>query len=160
MLTKLLDGLRLNVQRFQELAGLLRDIVVDEIRDAEPLDVRPLEASQMNSPLNEWRQHARVARRTGDQNPGVWEQSSLEKINSVGQGSSAPNALVVTVQDEKHPIFHQVKRAPYLGDGVAKGGCSWEQFSSQVVQHGAATKFTKGHNEGQRWAIALDCPLV
>lgn len=126
MLAELPDGLRLYVERLKELAGLLGDVIVNEVGHAELFNVRPFEAGQMNPALDQGREGGRIAGRARDQDPRVWEQSALQKIGRVAERRSAAHALVVTVQNEEHAVLHQVQRTPDLGDRVAQRGRSRE----------------------------------
>lgn len=138
MLPKLSDGLRLDVQRLEELARLLGDVVVNEIGYAEPFHVRPLETGQVDSALDQGWKGGRVVGRASDQNPGVRKQSTLQEIGSVAERSSTAHALVVAIQDEEHAILHEVQGAPHLGDRITQRSRSREQFSRQVSQDGTA----------------------
>lgn len=160
MLAELPDGLRLHVERLKELAGLLGDVVVNEIGHAEPLNVRPLEAGQMDSALDQGREGGRVAGRARDQDPCVWKQSSFQQVGCVAERRPAAHALVVTVQDEEHAVLHQVQGTPHLGDRVPQRGRSWEQFSRQIIQDGAAAKLAQRHEECQSGTVALSRPLM
>lgn len=66
MLAELPDGLRLHIERLEELAGLLGDVIMNEIGHAEPLDMRPFEAGQVDSALDQGRDGGRVVRRARD----------------------------------------------------------------------------------------------
>jgi len=160
MLAELPNGLRLHVERLKEFAGLLGDIVVNEIGYAKPLDVRPLEAGQMDSALDQGRKSGRVAGRACDQDSSIREEPSFQQIRRVAERRSTAHALVVTVQDEEHAVLHQVQSTPHLGNRVAQRGRSWEQFSREIIQDGTAAKLAQRHDECQSGTIVLSRPLV
>lgn len=126
MLAELPDGLRLYVERLEEFTGLLGNIIVNKVGHAEPFNVRPFEAGQMDSALDQGREGGRVAGRARDQDPRVREKSTLQQIGRVAERCSAAHTLIVTVQNEEHAVLHQVQGAPDLGDRVAQRGRSRE----------------------------------
>lgn len=160
MLAELPDGLRLYVERLKEFAGLLGIVVVNKVGHAKPLDVRPFEAGQMDPALDQRREGGRVAGRARDQDPRVRKQSTLQQIGRVAERRSAAHAFVVTVQNEEHPVLHQVQRTPDLGDRVAQRGRSREQFPREIIQDRTAAKFAQRHDKGQSWTVALGRPLM
>lgn len=126
MLAELPDGLRLYVESLKEFAGFLGNIIVNKVGHAEPLNVRPFEAGQMDSALDQGREGGRIAGRARDQDPRVREEPTLQQIGRVAERRTATHALIVTVENEEHAILHQVQGAPDLGDRVAQRGRSRE----------------------------------
>lgn len=154
MLPELPDAQRLDVQDLQELAGPLGQVVVNEVRDAEPLDVRPLEPGQMKPPLDERLHRLGVAGRAGHQEPGVGEEPALEEVGRVAQPGPGA-ALIVAVEDEEHPVLEELERAPELLDGLGEGPVPGEELAGQVAEERAAPELAQRHEEGQGRPVGL-----